>query len=236
MRKCVCEGYKSCLLNKKDTMFKELTEEEFNKLTDKMTCFHFDKGECICYEGEKVSKLFLIGKGSVKTSKVTKDGREQIMHLFSTGDYFGETSIFDKDGEIFFNAVALNDVLVCALDKDTFNSILEESPKIAMVVLKSLTNRLRDAEKFAYKLVVNDVRVRIACMLKEFKGRYGKIENGEIFIDLPINREDMANYCGITRETMSRKLSGFEHEGLIEIRGNKSLIIKDLEKLNKIIS
>ena len=73
-------------------------------------------------------------------------------------------------------------------------------------------------------------------MLKEFKRKYGKIENGEIFIDLPINREDMANYCGITRETMSRKLSIFEHEGLIEIRGNKSLIIKDIERLNKIIS
>ena len=158
------------------------------------------------------------------------------MHIFSVGDYFGETSLFNNEGGILFNAIALNDVIVCAVDKDKVDSVLEENPRIAIVVLKSLTNRLKDTEEFAHKLVTNDVRVRIAYMLKKFKRKYGKIENGEIFIDLPINREDMANYCGITRETMSRKLSIFEHEGLIEIRGNKSLIIKDIERLNKIIS
>ena len=174
-------------------------------------------------------------QGSVKTSKLTKGGKEP-MHIFSVGDYFGETSLFNNEEGILFNAIALNDVIVCAVDKDKVDSVLEENPRIAIVVLKSLTNRLKDTEEFAHKLVTNDVRVRIAYMLKEFKRKYGKIENGEIFIDLPINREDMANYCGITRETMSRKLSIFEHEGLIEIRGNKSLIIKDIERLNKIIS
>ncbi|WP_368236349.1 Crp/Fnr family transcriptional regulator [Clostridium perfringens] len=236
MKKCDCKGYKSCLCNKELTIFKDLKEEEFNKLATGMTCFHFNKGEYICYEGEKLSKLFLISKGSVKTSKLTKGGKEQIMHIFSVGDYFGETSLFNNEGGISFNAIALNDVIVCAVDKDKVDSVLEENPRIAIVVLKSLTNRLKDTEEFAHKLVTNDVRVRIAYMLKEFKRKYGKIENGEIFIDLPINREDMANYCGITRETMSRKLSIFEHEGLIEIRGNKSLIIKDIERLNKIIS
>ena len=83
MKKCDCKGYKSCLCNKELTIFKDLTEEEFNKLATGMTCFHFNKGEYICYEGEKLSKLFLISKGSVKTSKLTKGGKEQIMHIFS---------------------------------------------------------------------------------------------------------------------------------------------------------
>ncbi|MDZ5253397.1 Crp/Fnr family transcriptional regulator [Clostridium sp. LIBA-8841] len=236
MEKCDCKGYKSCLCNKKLTIFRDLTEEEFNKLATGMACFHFNKGEYICYEGEKLSKLFLVSRGSVKISKLTKGGKEQIMHIFSVGDYFGETSLFNNEGGISFNAIALNDVIVCAIDKYEVDSVLEENPGIAMVVLKSLTSRLKETEEFAHKLATNDVRVRIAYMLKEFRRKYGKVENGEIFIDLPINREDMANYCGITRETMSRKLSIFEHEGLIEIRGNKSLIIKDIEKIRKIIS
>ena len=102
MKKCDCKGYKSCLCNKELTIFKDLTEEEFNKLATGMTCFHFNKGEYICYEGEKLSKLFLISKGSVKTSKLTKGGKEQIMHIFSVGDYFGETSLFNNEGGILF--------------------------------------------------------------------------------------------------------------------------------------
>lgn len=236
MKECDCKGYNQCICSKELTIFKDLTREEFNKLATGMACFHVKKGEYICYEGEKISKLFLISKGSVKICKITKSGKEQIIHIFSKGDYFGETSIFTNERGLSFNAIALNDVIVCAIDKFQVDKILNENPNVALIVLKSLTKRLSETEEFAHILATNDVKVRIAHMLKDFKEKYGKNEFGEIYIDFPINREEMANYCGITRETMSRKLSKFEHEGLIELRGNKTLIIKDMEEILKIIS
>lgn len=236
MKECDCKGYRNCLCSKNLTIFKDLTEEEFNKLATKMVCFHVNKGEYICYEGQLLSKLFLINSGSVKISKLTKSGKEQIIHVFSRGDYFGETSLFENEGGLSFNAIALTDINICAIDSLEIDKILKENPNIAFVVLKSLTERLKKTEEFAHTLATNDVKVRIAYMIKEFKVKYGKIENDEIFIDLPINREEMANYCGITRETMSRKLSKFEHEGIIEVRGNRTLIIKDFNEILSIIS
>ncbi|MGG5461553.1 Crp/Fnr family transcriptional regulator [Clostridium sp. B9] len=236
MKECDCKGYGNCLCSKDLTIFKDLKEEEFNKLATGMTCFHANKGEYICYEGEVLSKLFLISSGSVKISKLTKSGKEQIIHIFSRGDYFGETSLFENEGGLSFNAIALTDITICAIDSFEVDEILKENPNIAFVVLKSLTERLKETEEFAHTLATNDVQVRIAYMLKEFKEKYGKIENGDTYIDLPINREEMANYCGITRETMSRKLSKFEHQGIIEVRGNKTLIIKDFDEILSIIS
>lgn len=236
MKECDCKVYNNYICRKELTIFKDLNRNEFDKLATGMTCCHVKKGEYICYEGEMLSKIFLISKGSVKICKLTKSGKEQIIHIFSKGDYFGETSLFINEGELSFNAIALNDVVVCAIDKFQVDKILNENPNVTLVVLKYLTARLRETEEFAHTLAINDVKVRIAHMLKRFKDKYGKIENGQIYIDLPISREEMANYCGITRETMSRKLSKFEHEGVIEIRGNRTLIIKKIKDILRIIS
>ncbi|MGG7060671.1 helix-turn-helix domain-containing protein, partial [Clostridium tertium] len=76
----------------------------------------------------------------------------------------------------------------------------------------------------------------IICMLLEFTDKYSKEVNGQIQVNIPLNREGMANYCGITRETMSRKLSKYEQDGLFEFKGLKKLIIKDLDKMKELIS
>ena len=61
--------------------------------------------------------------------------------------------------------------------------------------------------------------------------KYGQKKEEEIYINLPLNREQIANYCGITRETVSRRLSKFDKLGIIKLQGNKGLIIKDKEAL-----
>ncbi len=60
--------------------------------------------------------------------------------------------------------------------------------------------------------------------------------NNEYYIKLPISKSDMANYCGITRETMSRKLSKLENEQIIELRGNRVIVIKDINSIKAIVN
>ena len=87
----------------------------------------------------------------------------------------------------------------------------------------------------AQNLATNDIDARIAFLLKELSDKYGKNNEGNLVINLHLTREDMANYVGITRETISRKLKKFEEEGIIKIVGTKKIIIIDNEKLEEYI-
>lgn len=94
-----------------------------------------------------------------------------------------------------------------------------------------MANRINLAENLAQNLATKDVEVRIASVLVEFMNRYGIEKEEGIHVKLPLNREQMANYCGVTRETVSRKLSKFDKTGIINLHGNKAIIIKDIEAL-----
>lgn len=111
------------------------------------------------------------------------------------------------------------------------DKVLANNPKITLKLLNEVSKKLMETENLATCLATNDVDHRIVCTIAEFTEKYGKFKNGTIEVELPLNREGMANYCGVTRETMSRKLSKFEQDGLFELKGVRKLIVKDLDKL-----
>lgn len=88
-------------------------------------------------------------------------------------------------------------------------------------------DRLISLEDLIQNLSTNDVEVRIASMLLNLAKDFGVEGEDGIIIELPLNREYMANYIGITRETMSRKLTSLQDENVIELVGNKKIIIKN---------
>ena len=87
----------------------------------------------------------------------------------------------------------------------------------------------------AHNLATNEPEVRIAYIILEFCEKYGKKTNKGILINLPLTREEMANYTGMTRETISRKFSKFEDLGFITSIGNKQLMVKDKAAFRKYI-
>ena len=98
-----------------------------------------------------------------------------------------------------------------------------------------MNKRLIEVENLSKNLSNNNPEARICCMLLEFSEKYGKVVNGKIEIDLPLNREGMANYCGIARETLSRKLTLLENENIIKAVGTKKIIINNLSLLEESI-
>lgn len=156
------------------------------------------------------------------------------MHILSEGDFFGELNLL-KESKYGFNAKAIEDCKICTLTNDNFKEILLGKPEIAIKILEVMGERLSRIENLAQNLATNDIDARITYLLLDLSQKYGKEKSNNINIDLPINREDMANYIGITRETVSRKLKKFEEEGLIKIVGTKKIVILDKEKLSKYI-
>ena len=212
-------------------IFSTLSHEELLKIVNMTEHKSFKENDVLCREGEKSDKLFLIREGRVKICKITKEGKEQIVYVLSKGDFFGENNLFTSDNISNFSAYAITDAKVCILKKENLEGILLKNPEISLKIIQEMANRINSAENLAQTLATRDVEVRLATVLIEFMNKYGQKNEEGIYIKLPLNREQMANYCGITRETVSRRLSKFDKMGIIKLKGNKGLIIKDEEAL-----
>ncbi len=232
---CNCESCTHKLCAKKVPIFSFLSEEELLKIINMTGHKSYKKGDMLCRQGERADTLFIINEGKVKLSKITKEGKEQIVHIFTSGDFFGELSLFSSNENYNFDVYAISNVKICTLSKDDMNKIIMSNPEISLKLLQVITKRLTQTENLAQNLATNDAEIRIAFMLLEFAEKYGIATEEGLQINLPINREEMANYVGVTRETISRKLSIFEELGIIDLKGNKVLIIKELDTLKSYV-
>ncbi|MGO4886747.1 Crp/Fnr family transcriptional regulator [Anaerobacillus sp. MEB173] len=227
MRENCCESKVSNPCPKKVPIFNSLSDKEISKIVKMTKHKTFKKGEHLIYEGEKSDTLFIINKGKVKLSKLTIDGKEQILYIMSCGDFFGELNLFNDDEVNNFSAYAINDTEICMLTKQNIDIIMSDNQEILIKLLKAVTKRLAHTENLAQNLATKDPSVRIVHMILEFCDKFGTSIDEGIRIDLPLSREEIANYVGVTRETISRKLSKFEEQGLISSLGNKQLIVKN---------
>jgi CRP/FNR family transcriptional regulator, anaerobic regulatory protein len=230
MKKHICnseKGRKTEPCPKKVPIFQSLSNEEILKVAKMTNHIQFQKGQMLIQEGEKSDTLYIINKGKVKLSKYTTDGKEQILYIMTAGDFFGELNLFNEDEVSNFTAFAIESTEICQLTKKNLNQIMLENPEISIKLLTSLTKRLAHTENLAQNLATKDPEIRIIHMILEFCQRFGTKVNNGILIVLPITREEIASYVGVTRETISRKFSKFEELGLITISGNKQIIVQN---------
>lgn len=216
-------------------IFGGLSNEEILKVAKMTKHIQFKKGQMLLHEGEKSDKLFIVNKGQVKVSKFTINGKEQILYILTSGEFFGELHLFNSDEVNNFSVYAIEDTEICLLTKYDIDRIMEANPEIALKLLKAVTKRLAHTENLAQNLATKDPEVRIAQMILEFCQKFGTKKNEGILIELPITREEVASYVGVTRETISRKFSKFEDLGLISLSGNKHLFVRNLVALREFI-
>lgn len=225
-----CERCRQKLCASKVSIFQNLSREELIEIIKMTGHTTYKKGETVFLEGMEASTLYLINEGKIKIFKYTKDGKEQILHILSEGDFFGELNLLKK-GEYSFNAEALSITKLCTLTNDRMKNIILERPEIGLKILEVAGERLSKLETLAQNLATNDVEVRIANLLLDIKNEYGRYTQEGVEVKIPITREDMSNYTGVARETISRKLKKFEDEGIIKLIGNKKIVILDEDKL-----
>ncbi|OCL26390.1 Crp/Fnr family transcriptional regulator [Orenia metallireducens] len=229
MVKC-CNRCKNKLCASKVPIFSNLAEAELIDIIKMTGHEEFEKGDTICFEGLEANTLYIINEGEIKLFKCTKDGKEQILHILTAGDFFGELNLL-KGGQYSFSAEAITSTKLCTLTKDKMKSIILDKPEIALKIMETLADRVNSLETLAQNLATNEVEVRLAYMLLKLKKEYGVETPQGIEMKIPITREDMSNYTGVARETVSRKLKSFEEEGIIKLVGNKKIIILDEERL-----
>lgn len=182
------------------------------------------KKQVLYYEGDEPQGLYLVLDGIIKTIKMTEDGRELMTGLFKAEDFLGVNAVLL--GEPFSEtAEAVEDSAICLLPRDAVINLLNKYPDLSHQFIKILANNVREKEEQLLELAYHSVRKRMAQTLV----RLSKQMEPEHF---KISRDELAALSGMATETVSRTLTDFKDEGLIEKKG--SLInILDLNRLIK---
>lgn len=208
----------STLISKNDGL------AELKKIINERRSRQFKKNQVIYYEGDKGNNIYLIISGNVKTIKLAEDGRELMTGIYAADNYLGVQAILSN--EVYSDtATALEDSLVCLLPKDQIEPLLDQYPEISREFIKILANDIREKEDQLLQLAYHSVRKRMAEALL----RLQRQQNNDSF---KISREDMAAMAGMATETVSRTLSDFKDENLIDKKGSVITIL-DLSRLTK---
>ncbi|MFY7740938.1 MAG: Crp/Fnr family transcriptional regulator [Flavobacterium sp.] len=208
---------------------KALNKDELLKMAECKTSFTIKKGEPIFEEGESTNGIFCIKDGVCKLTKLSANGKDQIVKLVKPGELLGQRSMI-SDEPANLSAVALEDMEVCFIPKKEIMEFFNENNQFSMNVMKTICGDLKDADDHMVSLAQKSVKERLAETLLHLEDTFGKNEDGSLHIQL--SREELAGMIGTATESCIRLLSEFNKTGLIELLGKKIAIV-DRNKLKR---
>lgn len=187
--------------------------------------FFYKKGTEIYGEKEPADYVYQVKAGAVRSYKLLADGRRQIGAFHLTGDIFG----LENGSSHRFTAEAIVDTTVRLIRRQTLETVADSDPIVANNLLDMTTNNLQHAEDHMLLLGRKTSLERVAAFVLEMDQRL----TGAEVIALPMSRRDIADYLGLTLETVSRALSRLHELGVIEFLGNtqRQIVLSDRQKL-----
>jgi CRP-like cAMP-binding protein len=209
---------------------KALKKDELLKIADCKTSYTIKKGDTIFNEGEQVNGIFCIKDGVCKLSKLSQNGKEQIVKLITKGELLGQRSMI-SDEAVNLSAVALEDMEVCFIPKADIMGFFDENNQFSMNVMKNICGDLKESEAHTVSMAQKTVKERLAETLLYLETSFGKNEDGSLHIQL--SRDELAGMIGTATESCIRLLSEFKKLNLIALSG-KSITIIDSAKLKKL--
>lgn len=180
------------------------------------------KGSLVTWAGDENPVCANVVSGALKLQAATADGREQTVGLLFSGDFIGDPF----DGETSLTVEALADTDLCLYPRGAFARVLDEQPHLQRALLERTMHSLREARERQLVLGRKSARSKLAWFLLSLP----RTSAGEV--DLPIARQEIADYLGLTIETVSRQFTDLRSSGVIEAeRGGRRIRIADLEAL-----
>ena len=211
-------------------IFSELTEADFSSLAKVANRRRYPKDSVVFFENEQGDFFFMILEGRIKVTILGDDGREIILSLLGSGDFFGEMALLDNEPRSA-TAIAVEDSELLSLHRNDFQSVLSDNRSITTGLIKVLTARLRRANHQISTLALLDVYGRVARVIVDMAREEGRrLKDGRIAFRRATHQE-IANRIGTTRETVTRMLKDLERQGMIHIEGREIIVQPDFEKV-----
>ncbi len=214
-------------------LFKGLSKKELDSLLSRedVKIRSYNKGQHIFYQGDSPEELYILIKGRVILEKVDINGKRQLVNIFyKPGSIFAEVYLYLENKSYDYQARLTEDTELLSLSKDFFKHIYKEDTSLSA---KLLANMLEILAKKAFYLnqkllITSSYSLRqkiINYLFMEIEDSYS--------LELSLNRQEMADFIGSTRPSLSRELMSMEDDGLIEVSRDK-ILIKNIDKLEEL--
>lgn len=224
MHKC-----EQCIV-KQFSSLKALNKEQLLTMANCKTSYTIEKGEPLFTEGEMVNGVFCVKEGVCKLTKLSENGKDQIVKLAKSGELLGQRSLISNEAANL-SAIALEDMEVCFIPKKEIIGFFNENNEFSMNVMKDVCGDLKDADDHMVSMAQKTVKQRLADTLLYLEDFYGVNEDNSLRIQL--SREELAGMIGTATESCIRLLSEFNKNNLILLKGKKITLL-DKVQLKKI--
>ena len=208
------------------TVCAALDPDELRRLAEILQTVRVDAGHTIFSEGEAANALYNVTSGTVKLYKLLPDGRRQITGFLVTGDFLG----LAVNESYAYTAETVTSCSVCRFPRRKIEALMDEFPKMQRRLFSMASNELAAAQDQMLLLGRKSAEERVVSFLLAVHRKTG---TGSA-IELPMSRLDMADYLGLTIETVSRMMTGLTRSGLIAATGRHAIALRKLAALRDI--
>lgn len=213
-------------LFKKIHQFENLPRETLERIAKVALPRHFDAGQVIYIEGEPAEKVYLLEQGWVKATRISRDGREQAMMFFSSGEIFGDIAIF-AEKEYPGTVVALEEVDLWVIPASEFRALVEQDIVLAMAIIRRLSDRVLHYIGLVEDLSLRNVESRLVNTLLQ----HAETCDGQLVVPRRnwTTFDEMAIRLGTVRDVLSRALKTLEADGLLEVKRHQIILLDPKE-------
>jgi CRP-like cAMP-binding protein len=210
-------------------LFAGLAANELDAVLKEARTVRHPKNTNVFDEGESAHSFFVLLHGHVRAEKTTPDGKKVVMRYVSAGEVFGIAEAIGLE-RYPATAVATVDSVSLAWPSTAWPRLVATHPSLATNTLKTVGERLQQTHTRVVEMTTEEVERRVAHALLRLAKQAGRKVDGGIEIDFPISRQDVAEMTGTTLHTVSRILSAWEQQGLVE-SGRQRITLCDPHRL-----
>lgn len=205
--------------------------DELKKLEEIKYYKTYEAGQTVIWSGDRMDFVASVVSGIATLTQTMEDGRTQMVGLLLPSDFVGRPG-----REVAaYNVTATTDLLMCCFRKRPFEEMMLATPHIGQRLLEMTLDELDAAREWMLLLGRKTAREKIASLLAIVARRDASLKlkttSGRMIFDLPLTREAMADYLGLTLETVSRQISALKRDGVIELQGKRHVTVPDFDRL-----
>lgn len=192
----------------------------------------YQAGQTVIWSGDKMDFVASVVTGIATLTQTMEDGRRQMIGLLLPSDFVGRPG----RQTVAYDVTATTDLLMCCFRRKPFEEMMIATPHVGQRLLEMTLDELDAAREWMLLLGRKTAREKIASLLAIIARRDASLKlrdasKGPIVFDLPLTREEMADYLGLTLETVSRQVSALRRDGVIALEGKRHVIVSDLGRL-----
>jgi CRP-like cAMP-binding protein len=206
------------------SIFENLQGVDLEHLSALIRSRRYARGEVIFHQGDVGTTLYIIRKGEVAIRVSSPEGKEVILALLDRGDFFGELALLDGEPRST-DAVAREETDLLSIQREDFRHFLDARPQVAVDLMATLSRLVRHVTQLVHDTHFLDARARLVRVLLDLARGQGLAGAEGVVIPQRLTQSELANLCGLTRESTNKWLRFYVREGLLSYDGGRITLV-----------